>query len=121
VDQLTIDLVVLGLAGAVPAAIWWNESAAAGFLCACLWLALNTVLLARLLEAVTLGGERGAGIGLLLACAKIPVSYAILFWLYQVDFLDKWGLTAGVLSLPVVLLARGIAVRQRHISEEGRA
>jgi hypothetical protein len=76
-------------------------------------------LLSRLLEAITMGGERGAGIGLLLACAKIPLSYAILFWLYQVRFLDKQGLTAGVLSLPVILLVRGIAVRRRQEREEG--
>lgn len=91
------------------------------YLCACLWLALNTILLSRMLEAVTLGGPRGAGLALLLACAKIPFSYAILFWLYQAEFLDDWGLTAGVLSLPVVLLARGIAMRQRQVSEEGSA
>jgi len=83
-----------------------------------MWLALNTVLLARLLEAMTVGQR--PDIALYLACAKIAPSYLILYWLFQARFLDTWGLTAGILSLPVVLGYRGIVARRNHqVSEEG--
>jgi hypothetical protein len=116
---LTLDFVVAGVAGGAVFALWRGSAGGAGFLCACLWLALNTVLLARLLEAITVGQRAAAAFWL--ACAKIPLSYLVLYWLFQARFLDTWGLTAGILSLPVVLGFRGIAARQHHqVSEEGR-
>jgi hypothetical protein len=119
-DRVARDFVALGCVGAIVAMFLGNEVQGVSFLAALIWLALNTVLLARLLEVVMLGGRNGAGVGLLLGCAKIPASYAILYWLYQVPYLDRWGLTVGVLCLPVVLVARGIAWRQHQVSEEGR-
>ena len=108
-----------GVAGGLVFGIARSEAAGVGFLSACLWLALNTVLLARLLEAVTVG--KRPGLAWLLACAKIPLSYLILYWLFQVDYLDAWGLTAGILTLPVVLGWRGSTLWRSHqVSEEGR-
>ena len=106
------------MVGAIVMGFARSEPAGAGFLCACLWLALNTLLLSRLLETITVGKQPGTA--LLLACAKLPLSYLILYWLFQVDYLDSLGLTVGILTLPVVLGLRGSTHwRRHHVNEEG--
>ena len=114
------DLLLVGLMGGF-AATWWRGAAGGwSFLLACLWLALNFTLLAWLFESFT--GQRRASLLFIfvVACAKIPASYFLLFRLYTADYLDAVGLTAGLLVLPVVLLYRGIPRRTREqVSEEG--
>jgi hypothetical protein len=113
-----IDFAVVGAVGCLAFGLARSGAAGAGFLCACFWVALNTLLLAGMLESITLG--RNPLVPLLLSCAKIPLSYLILFWLYRVEYLDSIGLTAGILTLPVVLGWRGSTVWRRHqVNEEG--
>ena len=54
-----------------------------------------------------------------LACAKIPASYLILFWLFGLDYLDPMGLATGLAMLPAVLLFRGLAVWRESESKHG--
>jgi hypothetical protein len=116
---VAVDFAIVGVVGAIAFGVLKSEAMGAGFLCACLWLALNTVLLSRLLETITIGQR--PGLALLFACAKIPLSYLILYWLFQAPYLDAGGLTVGILTLPAVLAFRGSIVRRKtHVIEEGR-
>jgi len=118
-DLVVRDLLAVGFTGGVVAGIFFTETAAVSFLLGCLWLALNFSLLAWILKMFG-GDQRPSGSFIFwLACAKIPASYFLLYWLYAVDYLDTAGLTAGLLVLPVVLVFRGLA-RSREEQIRGR-
>jgi hypothetical protein len=118
-DLIIRDLVLVGFAGGVIAALIGGEIAGWSFMAACLWLALNFSLLAWLLGGF-FGGQRPSCLFIIiLVCAKIPASYFLLYWLYRADYLDVLGLTAGILVLPVVLVFRGLTGRPRdQVTEE---
>lgn len=118
-DQIVRDLVLIGLIGGLAGGLWRGETFGWSVLAACLWLALNFSLLAWLLGGVFSGRRPPCLFIIILACAKIPASYFLLYWLYRADYLDAWGLTAGILVLPVVLLVRGLTGRPREqLTEE---
>lgn len=105
------DFVVLGAAGGAIASVIFGLGYGFSFLAACLWLALNFTALAWLLGALA-SSERPSRLFILaLACAKIPASYLILFWLYRAEYLEPLGLSAGLAVLPVVLLFRGLVTQ----------
>jgi len=119
-DLIVRDLLIAGIAGAPLAWIWRGETGAWSFLIACVWLALNFTLLAWLLGGFSDGKRPSCLFIIALACAKIPASYFLLFWMYRVDFLDDWCLTAGILILPLVLVYRGLVSRpSEQVTEEG--
>lgn len=117
-DLVVRDLVIIGLAGGLAGGLWRTETFGWSVLAACLWLALNFSLLAWLLGGYGAENRPPCLFVIIVACAKIPASYFLLYWLYRADYLDAWGLTAGMLVLPVVLLVRGLTGRPREQSTE---
>jgi hypothetical protein len=120
--QVPRDCLALGFTGAVATGVFAGIAQASAFLIACGWLALNFTALALLLLAVS--GEKRPGrlFILFLACVKLPASYLLLFWLYACGVFPVIWLTAGICSLPVVLVIRGIywaRAGQDKPSEEG--
>ena len=114
------DFIIIGITGGVLSGGIWGESFGISVLCGCLWLALNFSALAWLLSAIS--GPRPVSklFLFILACAKIPASYLLLYGLYAVEYLDKTGLTVGVATLPVVLLFRGLKTQpDSAMQEEG--
>jgi hypothetical protein len=112
-DTMTLvvhDLLLIGLAGGIAGGWWRGEDVGWSFLAACLWLSLNFT-----------GSKRAPALFIfVVACAKIPASYFLLYRLYTADYLDVVGLTAGLLVLPVVLLYRGMPRRAgEQVSEDG--
>ncbi|MBN2082056.1 hypothetical protein JW859_07595 [bacterium] len=119
-DLIVRDLLIIGVAGAPLAWLWRGETGGWSFLAGSIWLALNFTLLAWLLAGFSSGKRPSCLFIIALACAKIPASYFLLFWMYKVDYLDDWCLTAGMLVLPLVLVYQGLASRpQRQVTEEG--
>ncbi|MCH7471472.1 hypothetical protein IIA79_00770 [bacterium] len=110
-ERMVMDFAVVGVVGGLGLGIWRGEEFGFSFLAACLWLALNFTALTWLLTAYT-SPRRPSGLFIFaLACAKIPASYLILFWLYRVEYLEVVGLTVGLVMLPMVLLFRGLISR----------
>ncbi len=105
------DFAVLGAGGGLLGAILFGLGPGCSFLAGCLWLALNFTALSWLLGAVLSGQRHTRWFLLALACAKIPASYLILFWLFRAEYLEPLGLSAGLLALPVVLLFRGLVTQ----------
>ncbi len=118
--RVAIDLAVLGVVGGVVAWPWLGAEIGWSFAAGCLWIALNFLLLSWLLEAVVQRTKISKLFILIMACAKIPASYFVLFRLYTVGYLDAMGLTAGLLFLPAVLIFRGLKRAPREqMNEEG--
>lgn len=115
--RYSADCLWLGLAGGVILGAWLAlaQSPAAGlgaglaYAVACAWLALNFSALALLLLAITAPKRPSRWFIFALACAKLPISYLLLFWLFTGSSLAPVYLVAGIASLPVVLVCRGIA------------
>jgi hypothetical protein len=109
---LVRDQCIAGLAGALLLLILKGEGAAYGFLAACLWLALNSILLGWFIGALTAPNSPNKLLVFILACAKIPAAYLLLLWLFSLSYLEPFGLAAGLTTLPLVLLFRGLASRR---------
>ena len=115
--RYSADCLVLGVTGGFVLFAWraLAESPAAGlsagiaYAVACAWLALNFSALALLLLAITARKKASRWFIFALACAKLPASYLLLFWLYTGGVFAPVYLTAGVASLPAVLVWRGLA------------
>ncbi len=115
--RYSVDCLLLGLAGGVVIACWralagslaGGLSAGLAYAVACAWLALNFSALALLLLALTAPRRVSRWFIFALACAKLPLSYLLLFWLFTGSALAPVYLMAGIASLPVVLVCRGIA------------
>lgn len=118
-ERVVLDFAVLGFGGGILILPFFGNAIAFSFCAGCLWLGLNFAALAWLLGA--LSGPRKASRWFIfaVACAKIPLSYLILFWLFRLDFLEPVGLVAGLATLPAVLIFRGLAGR-RVVSPESR-
>lgn len=108
-DYIVRDMLLLGVAGGIVAGIWRGETTGWSFLAACLWMALNFGLLSWLLSGFMAGRRPSCLFIFIMACAKIPAAYFLLYWLYRVDYLNALGLTAGLLVFPLVLVYRGLA------------
>lgn len=123
VDRVVLDLLLLGLAGGLIAGIWRGETVGWSLLAGCLWMALNFTLLAWLLGGFMGSGRPSCLFIFVMACAKIPAAYLLLYWLYRADYLDALGLTAGLLVFPLVLVYRGLAQgrqgEDRRVKEKG--
>jgi hypothetical protein len=119
-ERVVTDFVIVAAAGGVVGAVLLGEGFGFSVAAACLWLALNFSALAWLLAAAT-SPKRASRLFLFtLACAKIPASYFILYWLYRMEYLEPVGLTIGLSSLPVVILFRGLRWRpEKKAGEEG--
>lgn len=113
------DYILLGLAGGLVLGLWRGEGWGAGFAAACFWLGLNTAILTWLLGALLAPGKPQRLFVFLIACAKIPAAYLLLFWLFSRDFLEPIGLAAGVATLPVVILAQGLLSLYSSNSRKG--
>ena len=114
------DLVFLGLGGGIIVGILAEEPAGFSLAAACLWLALNFAALSWLICALVTPQRVSRLFIFGLACAKIPASYLILYWLCRAEYLAPVWLAVGFASLPVVLLYRGIVSRPvASPSEEG--
>lgn len=101
----------MALLACVGGAIGWaacSSRSGLSFTCGCLWVALNFLLLACLVEVLT-GPRRASRLFIFtLACAKIPASYCVLYWLFAVDYLEPVGLSIGLAGLPVALVFRAL-------------
>ena len=117
------DQVAVGLVGGALAGIFAGEGAGFSLLAACLWLALNFTALAWLMGALTSGQRFSKLFIFTLACAKIPASYSILYWLFTREYLEPMWLTVGIITFPAVLVFRGIkgrpASKRTGIQPEG--
>jgi hypothetical protein len=114
--------VLIGLIAAVTLGFVFGSEFGFSLFCACLWGALNIMLLAWLLSAVKPAqspAERPPRWFIfILVCAKIPASYFILFWIFTRDYLSPAGLAAGLTTLPVVLFIYGLRSAKSN-NEEG--
>jgi hypothetical protein len=114
------DTVILGLTGGLICGLAVSEWTGWSFLAGCLWMALNLILLGWLIGALT-APKRTRGLTIfLLECAKIPLAYLLLFWLCTRKFIEPIGLAAGIATLPVVVLLRGLAGSASHSSVNKR-
>jgi hypothetical protein len=125
VEQVPYDFAALATGGGALSALIWGSGIGFSFAAASLWLALNFCLLAWLLGAIATRGRTSRLFIAAVACAKIPLSYLILYWLFRLDYMEPVGLSAGLASLPAVLLFRGLLLRgaggpARSRSEEKR-
>jgi len=119
-SRVAIDLVVVSAVGGIITWPWLGAGIGWSFAAGCLWTALNLLLLSWLLEAIVQRAKVSKLFILVMACAKIPASYFVLFRLYTVGYLDVTGLTAGIVILPVTLIFRGLRHGPREqIAEEG--
>ena len=107
--KLALDFALLGIAGGVALGLWRGPSFGAAFALSCLWLGLNVVLLALLIAELSTPKRRRGLLAFSLACAKLPAAYLLLFWLFTREYLDTMGLVAGLTTLPVVVVLRGLA------------
>lgn len=110
---LVRDYALLGLAGALIGSLAGYEALAFSFGAGCLWLALNTILLSWLMGAFLRLEGRSRTFIFALSCAKIPAAYLLLYWLFTRDYLEPMGLAAGLITLPVVIVVRGLSARPR--------
>ncbi len=108
-ERIVLDFAVLAFGGGILTAPFFGAGIAFSFCAACLWLGLNFAALAWLLSAIAGPLKASRWFIFAVACAKIPLSYLILFWLYRLDYMDPVGLTAGLAMLPAVLVFRGLA------------
>ena len=102
------DFAVVAAGGGVVLSPFLGLGFGFSFAVACLWLALNFSALAWGIGALTSGQRVSRLFIFAVVCAKIPVSYLILFWMYRADYLEPVGLTVGLSTLPVVLFVRGL-------------
>ena len=109
-DPVWRDLAVIGTVGGLILAFSWGESRGVSFLAGCLWMVVNFVILSWMLRLAT--GKRKPNIKfvLLFICVKIPALYFLLYWLFRSVYLDGVSLAVGLMTLPPVLLFRGIAI-----------
>jgi hypothetical protein len=117
------DCLLLGLAGGLGLGVGVSgaQGASVGllaglaFFVACAWLALNFSALALLLLAITATERPSRWFIFALACAKLPLSYLLLFWLFTGGAFAPGYLVAGIACLPAVLVFRGVAgARERR-------
>lgn len=119
------DTALAALALGVILALYPGEGLGFSVAAGGVWAALNFFLLALLVVSIS-GQNRPSRLFIfMLACAKIPASYYLLYWLYRAEYLEPVGLTAGITLLPVVLLFRGLILARdagttKKVSEEGR-
>jgi len=118
------DSLVAGALIAVAMTLFPGEGQAFSFFAGCAWAVLNFTLLALLLVSLSSRKKANRLFTFVLACAKIPASYYLLYWLYRAEYLEPVSLTAGITLLPVVLLFRGLlyardAGTAKKASEEG--
>ena len=116
--RVTMDLALLALAGAIPVLVVFGSTQSAGFVCSTLWTAINFLALSWLVISLMSGKSAPRLFIFALACAKIPASYYLLFWLFRVDYLGPAGLVAGLTTLPVVLLFRGLTAAREQVRQE---
>ena len=116
--QVIRDLIVIGLAGGLLAVPVFGLRQGLSFCLGCFWVALNFFLLAWLLSLILSPRRVSRLFILLIACAKIPASYVLLWWFYQIDYLEPVGVTVGLAVLPVVLLYRGLAIARAAATPE---
>jgi hypothetical protein len=112
VERFTIagalDFAVLGLAGGVLAIPLFGEGIAWSFAAGCLWLGLNFALLGLLVRQLGPGVRPNRLFKLSIACAKLPAAYLLLLWLFSREFMETLGLVAALVTLPGVLVFRGL-------------
>jgi hypothetical protein len=122
------DCLLLGLAGGLGLGVVAGavQGASAGLLAglafglACAWWALNFSALALLLLATTATERPNRWFIFALACAKLPLSYLLLFWLFTGGVFEPVYLAAGIASLPAVLVVRGLASARERQDKPGR-
>lgn len=115
------DAALLGLGGCLLGWLLFSEIIGWSFLAGCLWMALNLILMGWLIGALTAAKRPGGLTILLLECAKIPAAYLLLYWLCTRKFFEPIGLVAGLATLPVVILLRGLASRVSHPTGQKRS
>ncbi len=108
----------------VAMAVYPGEGQAFSLVAGCIWASLNFYLLALLVVSLAARNRGNRLFIFVLACAKIPASYYLLYWLFRTEYLEPVGLTAGITLLPVVLLFRGLlqarnAGTAENVREEG--
>lgn len=118
------DALIAGAIAGVAMTAYPGEGQAFSLAAGCLWAALNFYLLSLLIVSLAAPDRANRLFIFMLACAKIPASYYLLYWLYRAEYLEPVGLTAGISLLPVVLLFRGLlqartAGTAKNASEEG--
>ena len=118
-ERIVLDFAALAFTGGALCCIFFGLGFGFAFCAANLWLGLNFALLAWLLGAATGPQPAPRWFVFALACAKIPVSYLILFWLFGLDYLDPMGLATGLAMLPAVLVFRGLANWRETESKRG--
>lgn len=122
------DCLLLGLAGGTGFGVGLGLaqgasiglSAGASYCAACAWLAFNFSALALLLLAISAPERPSRWFIFALACAKLPASYLLLFWLFTGGVFMPVYLVAGMVSLPVVLVVRGMASARNWQDKPGR-
>jgi hypothetical protein len=114
------DSAIIGLAGGLLIGLFYHEWTAWSFLIGSLWVALNLLMLGWLIGAITARKRAGGCVLLLMECAKIPLAYLLLFWLCTRKFVEPMGLAAGIATLPLVILLRGLAGSASHFSVKKR-
>jgi hypothetical protein len=114
------DAVILGLAGCLLLVLLGREWTGWSFLAGCLWMGLNLLMLGWLIGALVSRKRAGGHVLLLMECAKIPLAYLLLFWLCTRKFVEPMGLAAGIATLPLVILLRGLAGSASHFSVKKR-
>ena len=102
------DIGLLGLGGALVALAAADEALAFSLLCGALWAAANLLALSWLLYLVVQGKRSRRLFIFPIACAKLPASYFLLWWLIRVDYTEPLGVAIGICLMPPVLLARGL-------------
>lgn len=118
------DCLIAAIAISLAMLIYPGQGQAFSLLAGGIWVCINFYLLAMLTASILSGKGQGKLFIFMLACAKIPASYYLLFWLCRVHYMEPVGLTAGISLLPVVLLFRGLlaagrAGNSKAASEEG--
>lgn len=118
-ERIVSDFAALALIGGALLCIPFGMGFGFSFCAANLWLGLNFAALAWLLGAATGPQHAPRWFVFALACAKIPVSYLILFWLFGLDYLAPMGLATGLAMLPAVLVFRGLSGWRETESKRG--
>lgn len=108
VRHVVLDMSVLALISGVVGwlAVDWQSGISVAI--GCIWVATNFLLLSWLIGMVVALKQAPKLFIFLVACAKLPASYFLLWWLYQITHFEPLGITIGICLLPPVLLARGL-------------
>lgn len=123
--QVARDTAFAGLAAGIIALVFTSEGLALSVVCGSFWMATNFLALGLLLILVLTGKQVPRLFIFPVACAKLPASYFLLWWLIRADYLEPLGVAIGICLMPPVLVVRGLALFRQYdtrqsISEEGR-